>query len=227
MMLRRTRYLFLLLLMVVPAYWSTAQVQLDTVLSRLQSWEHQHRPERVHVHTDKPYYLAGDTIWLKAYTVIGADHQLSGWSEAVYVDLISETDSLVAALKLPLISGMAKGNIDLPNHLRAGNYRLRAYTQWMRNAGAAYFFDELLLVGTVSGGPLTANASHRYQPDQDQVVTTISYTDGQGRPQVGKPVRYVVKSSLEQIRVGNEKTGDDGTISLHFKPKAGYDTVTM
>jgi len=181
----------------------------------------------VHIHTDKPYYLAGDTIWLKAYTVIGADHQLSGWSGAVYVDLISETDSLVAALKLPLMAGLAKGNIDLPNHLRAGNYRLRAYTQWMRNAGPAYFFDELLPVGTISEGMIKANASYQYQAGDKEVITTISYTDAQGNPSVGNPVRYVVKSSQEQIRVGNEKTNEDGRISLGFKSKDGYDTLTM
>ena len=221
------RYLFCLLLVVGQACWCAAQTPLDTVVSRLQAWEHQHRPERVHIHTDKPYYLVGDTIWLKAYTVIGADHQLSGWSGAVYVDLISETDSLVAALKLPLMAGLAKGNIDLPNHLRPGNYRLRAYTQWMRNAGSDYFFDQLVPVGTMSAGSIQARVNYEYQPDEKEVITTISYIDEQNTPPVGSPVRYVVKSSQEQIRVGNERTGADGSISLAFKPKAGYDTLTM
>lgn len=214
------------LLIVASAYGNAAQAQLDTALSRLEAWEMANRPERIHIHTDKPYYLAGDTVWLKVYTVIGGDNQLSGWSEAVYVDLISETDSLVAALKLPLVAGLAKGNIDLPNHLLTGNYRLRAYTQWMRNAGEAYFFDRMLTVGMVSRETLHATVNYTYLPEKGEVSATIQYRNQRGNPQVGKPVRYVVKSTLEQIRVGNEKTDANGAISLRFKPKAGYDTVS-
>lgn len=197
------------------------------MVSRLQAWEYQHRPERIHVHTDKPYYLAGDTIWLKVYTVIGADHRLSAWSGAVYVDLISETDSLVAALKLPLISGMAKGNIDLPSHLQAGNYRLRAYTQWMRNAGPDYFFDQLLPVGTLSGGRARAQIAYAYRPEDETMVTTITYTDRQGNPLGGRPVRYVVKTSSEQIKVGNERTDERGVVSFTFRSRSLHDTVTI
>jgi len=203
-----------------------AQVPLDTVVSRLDAWGVANRPERIHIHTDKPYYLAGDTIWFKVYTVIGSDHSLSGWSGAVYVELISEMDSLVAALKLPLVAGLAKGNVDLPSDLKVGNYRLRAYTQWMRNAGEAYFFDRILPIGRASAKAFHTAVNYEYLPEKKEVSATIRYTDDQGRPQVGNPVRYVVKSSQEQIRVGNEKTDGNGTVSLRFNARPEYDSLT-
>lgn len=225
-MLQCARYVVWLLLILGTANRGLAQAPLDTVVSRLEAWQDANRPERIQVHTDKPYYLAGDTLWFKVYTVIGSDHSLSGWSEAVYVELISETDSLVTALKLPLIAGLAKGNIDLPNHLKMGNYRLRAYTQWMRNAGEAYFFDRILPIGKVSAHAFHAAVSYRYLPERKEMSATIRYTDQQGRPQAGNPVRYVVKSSREQIRVGNEKTDENGTVSLRFNARPEYDSVT-
>lgn len=223
----RSSYLVLSLLIIGIANRGIAQVPLDTTLSRLEAWEAANRLERIHIHTDKPYYLAGDTIWFKVYTVIGSDRSLSGWSGAVYVDLISETDSLVAALKLPLVAGLAKGNIDLPNDLNRGNYRLRAYTQWMRNAGGTYFFDRILPIGKVSVTTFHAAVDYKYLREKSEVSAAIRYTDDHGRPQVGKPVRYVVKSSQEQIRVGNEKTDENGSISLRFNARPEYDSLTM
>ncbi len=220
------RYIILVLLTIGIADRGLTQVPLDTVVSRLEAWGVANRPERIHIHTDKPYYLAGDTIWFKVYTVIGSDHSLSGWSGAVYVDLISETDSLVEALKLPLVAGLAKGNVDLPSDLKVGNYRLRAYTQWMRNAGEAYFFDRIFPIGRVSTKSFHAAVNYEYLPEKKEVSATIRYADDQGRPQAGNPVRYVVKSSQEQIRVGNEKTDGNGTVSLRFNARPEYDSTT-
>lgn len=227
MVVRPFRYGMLLLLLVVMAGSSLAQTAVDNVVSQLAAWEETNRPERIHLHTDKPYYVAGDTLWFKVYTVIGADHALSGWSGAVYVDLISETDSLIAALKLPLIAGLAKGSLDLPTQLKAGNYRLRAYTQWMRNMSDVYFFDRIVPIGTVATQPISAAVNYRYDAEKKEVAACIRYTDSLGRPQAGKPVRYTVRSSTEQVRVGNEKTDDDGTVCLRFGARPAYDSVTM
>jgi len=208
---------------VVPGY---AQVPLGHAISRLEAWQATNQLERIHIHTDKPYYVAGDTVWFKVYTVIGSDHALSAWSGAVYVDLISETDSLVASLKLPLMSGLAKGSLDLSNHLKAGNYRLRAYTQWMRNAGETYFFDRILPIGTIAKQVLQTAVNYEYLPGKKEIAATIRYTDEAGQPQEGNPVRYIVKSSREQIQVGNDKTDGNGMVSLQFNAWPEYDTVT-
>nr|WP_068891084.1 carboxypeptidase-like regulatory domain-containing protein [Pedobacter panaciterrae] len=105
--------------------------------------------EKVHLHLDKPYYAQGDTIWFKAYVVIGSRHQLSAMSGALYVDLINEKDSLISALKLPVTAGTTMGDFVLDQGVQAGNYRIRAYTQWMRNAGEDYFFDQTFMVASV------------------------------------------------------------------------------
>ena len=90
---------------------------------------------------DKPYYAAGDDIWFKAYVVSGSDHQLTTLSRIVNIELIDERDSIKQSVKLPLTQGVANGDIALPDTLQQGNYRIRAYTNYMRNAGSDYFFD--------------------------------------------------------------------------------------
>ncbi|RZA03293.1 MAG: TonB-dependent receptor [Sphingobacteriaceae bacterium] len=100
-------------------------------------------PEKAYLHTDKPYYGAGDTIWFKGYTVTG-DNRLSGISGLLHVELINTGNEIVRSLKLPMVWGLAYGDIPLPDTLAAGSYRLRAWTNWQRNFGPEYFFDRKL-----------------------------------------------------------------------------------
>jgi len=69
-------------------------------------------------------------------------------SGALYIDLINEKDSILKTLKLPVSSGTTFGDFALQDEWHEGNYRIRAYTQWMRNAGEDYFFDHLFMVGS-------------------------------------------------------------------------------
>jgi len=105
--------------------------------------------EKVYLHLDKQNYSFGDTIWYKAYTVIGEHHQLSALSGVLYVELISPKDSLVTRQILPLISGIGWSDIPLSHTLKQGNYHIRAYTNWMRNAGPDYFYNQNIRIGGI------------------------------------------------------------------------------
>jgi hypothetical protein len=45
-------------------------------------------------------------------------------------------------IRLPLVSGLVWSDMLLADTLRPGRYRIIAYTNWMRNAGPEYFFDQ-------------------------------------------------------------------------------------
>jgi hypothetical protein len=103
--------------------------------------------EKVYMHLDKPSYNIGDTIWFKAYTVVGNLHQLSALSGVLYCELINGKDSVVSRNVLKLIGGVAWSDFTLPRSLHPGNYHIRAYTNWMRNAGTEYFYNQALHIG--------------------------------------------------------------------------------
>ena len=128
---------------------------VERFVTALQRWADNNPQEKVYLHMDKPYYAVGDTVWFKAYVTVGSRHQLSKLSGALYVELIDEKDSLLSSVKLPLTAGMAMGDFTLGDEYKAGNFRIRAYTQWMRNAGPEYFFDHTFAVGDLlgMGGP--------------------------------------------------------------------------
>ncbi|MEO7215810.1 TonB-dependent receptor plug domain-containing protein [Mucilaginibacter sp.] len=120
--------------------------------------------EKVYLHLDKPNYIPGDTVWFKAYTVVGKTHSLSALSGVLYVELISPTDSIVKRIVLRLTSGIAMGDFALSGKLTPGNYNIRAYTAWMRNAGPDYFYNQRVNIGGITPGQLAAPAA-QLNPD--------------------------------------------------------------
>src|SRR3569833_3200259 len=128
------KYRISLLIAISLVSCSCAMAQDSLFLSKMTSGlSRQPAQEKVYLHLDKPNYSFGDTIWYKAYTVIGQQHQLSALSGVLYVELISPKDSLVTRQVLPLASGVSWSEIPLDHALKQGTYRIRAYTRWMQN----------------------------------------------------------------------------------------------
>src|SRR6195952_3302006 len=81
--------------------------------------------EKAYLHFDKPYYAMGDTIYFKAYVMLGEQHDLSKASGVLNVDLIDPKNAILATVKLQLNNGVGWGDFSLPDGLLKGNYRVR------------------------------------------------------------------------------------------------------
>lgn len=102
--------------------------------------------EKVFLHLDKPYYVAGDTLWFKAYLQDAATHKIDSASRVLYVDLLNlETNQLIRHLSIPVL-GTGMGSIALSDSLVQGNYTLRAYTNYMRNFSEEFFFHQKIKI---------------------------------------------------------------------------------
>lgn len=191
----------------------------EKIIAALEKWASTNPQEKVYLHTDRPYYLVGDTIWFKAYVTIGAKHQLSALSGAVYVDLISEKDSLTSSVKLPLMAGMANGEFVLADStMRDGNYRIRAYTQWMRNAGPDYFYDKVIKIGNSVSNPVFASVNYEYSKDGKGATAVILYTDEKGEPYSNKMINFELLENSNLVFSGHNETDAKGELRVALKP---------
>ena len=161
------KFVPLLLLSVFLVITLSAYSQTDTsfLVRAVNTLEKQPAVEKVYLHLNKPAYAIYDTIWYKAYTVIGQHHQLSGLSKVLHVELINPHDSVIIRQTLPLISGVAWGNIALSRKFKQGDYRIRAYTNWIRNAGPDYFYDQKIRVGGTFPVLNAAKKPAQFKPD--------------------------------------------------------------
>ncbi|MBU2949644.1 TonB-dependent receptor plug domain-containing protein [Tamlana agarivorans] len=101
--------------------------------------------EKIYLHTDRPYYVKGESIWYKAYTVYAYNNLLFDHSNVLYVELISPESKILMRNKIRLEEGLGYGDIALTDSIgvkKSGVYQLRAYTNWNRNFGDDFVFKK-------------------------------------------------------------------------------------
>ena len=113
--------------------------------------------EKVFLHTDRSYYAAGEDLWFKAYLVNGQTNYLTNTSNNLYVELITPTNEILMQEVIRLDKGEGHGDFKLIDSIAAGRYRLRAYTNWMRNFGNMFVFEKEIRIAS----PVTATAGKR------------------------------------------------------------------
>ncbi|MBV8388420.1 MAG: TonB-dependent receptor [Mucilaginibacter sp.] len=149
---------FFLLLCNLQAYCQNNNAVINNAVAGLKSLSGNRAIEKAYLHFDKPDYIVGDTMRFKAYVTFGEHFDLSKLSGILHVDLINPDNLIVKSVKLQIVNGIGWGDFPLPFALYAGNYRVRAYTNYMRNA-PEYFFDKTIAIGSAMNNGMTANAS--------------------------------------------------------------------
>ena len=182
-------YIASLLLLIISIGASVKEDPLTALLAKLKQIAGTQVQEIVHLHMDKPYYAAGDHIWFKAYVLDEPSLNPSEISAVLYVELIRHQKA-IKTLKLPLENGMGWGDFLLPDTLAEGNYRIRAYTQWMRNAGEQYFFDKTIAIGNGLAAKLNEIPPVKKDPSDNY---QIAFFPEGGRIVQGIPCKIAVK----------------------------------
>lgn len=131
------------LLSVLPAASQSSNPFAEQVLRYPQ--------EKLHIHTDKDTYVAGDTIWLRARCVDAASHRPVAASRYVYAELRDESGALVRRIKILRRDSLYAGYLPVPTDAPDGDYTFSAYTRFMRNQGADYFFRKPLRIAAYRG----------------------------------------------------------------------------
>jgi len=102
--------------------------------------------EKVYLHVDRDSYFAGDEIWFKAYLIDALDHLLTDHSSNLHVELISPSSKIISSRIIRLDGGLGNGDFRLSNNIKSGRYKLRAYTNYMRNFDDQLFFSKEIAV---------------------------------------------------------------------------------
>ena len=147
----------------INAYSQTDTTFLKKAIDSLDKREEINPVEKIYLHLDRSAHDPGDTLWFKAYNLIGIHHRLSALSEVVYVELTGPEDTVLVRRMIQLTAGTGWGDIAVSRNFKPGSYHLRAYTNWMRNADVAYFFDKKIQIGQ----PEQSNPNKTPEPNPD------------------------------------------------------------
>jgi len=164
--MRRLTLSLILLLFGLDAFCQVDNAgTIKGVISKLQSFYSENTLEKVYLHLDRPWYYAGDTLYFKGYVTFGEQHEPSKQSEVLYVDLIDPENKLQHSIKLQLNNGLAWGDFTLPDSLRKGNYRIRAYTKLMQHVNGAIQFEQVIPVESANIAKTAKPFQNKAKPD--------------------------------------------------------------
>ncbi|OHX63938.1 hypothetical protein NH26_20220 [Flammeovirga pacifica] len=115
---------------------------IDQLIQKMKDQKISFSKELIYVHTDKPYYMAGENIYYKAYLREASTFFLRQISKTVYVELIDPKNEIISKKLIRVDGEHNHGDFKLSTELEQGTYQLRAYTNWMRNFGMKYFYEQ-------------------------------------------------------------------------------------
>ncbi|WP_237249465.1 TonB-dependent receptor plug domain-containing protein [Sphingobacterium faecale] len=210
------RFLFVFLLAMLTysvVLGQGIQKVIDNVMTNAES----NPQEKLYLQLDKYAYTAGETIWFKAYATIGIQNLFSNHSGVAYVELIDGTKNTVGSMTIPLLMGLGMGDFKLNDTITEGSYRLRAYTNWMRNADEKYFYDRTIHIANGRSDNVKTKTSVR--PGEKENVYQIQLSSLSGVPLSKAQVRYELWSEGKSVERKRGNTDEAGVLSIGVNKK--------
>jgi TonB-dependent SusC/RagA subfamily outer membrane receptor len=171
----------------------SGQVSTESIQDSINNQLRVFPQEKIHLHTDRNFYVPGEKIWFKAYIIDAVTHQALIKSRYIYVELISAADSLVErAMIIQNADSLYYGHIFLSEIIPEGFYTLRAYTRYTdSNMGEDYSFKKNIRIGKLSSDADDDRKKKKKSANDDYDVTF--YPEGGNLPE-GKLCAVAFKS---------------------------------
>jgi hypothetical protein len=139
----------------------------------------QYVQEKLYVHTDKDSYLSREICWFRVYCVDAFYNSPINISKIAYIEILDRNNRPIIQQKVSLKPGEANGSMVIPANIASGTYIFRAYTAWMKNFSAEYFFEKAIRIINPK------NLQH------DSTITKLKRYDVQFFPEGGNLVQQI------------------------------------
>ncbi|MBC7933871.1 MAG: hypothetical protein H7Y86_00735 [Rhizobacter sp.] len=188
-------------------------------------------PERIYLHTDKDFYLPGETVWFKSY--LFHNNQPSPLSTNLYLQVYDEQGVLLTQKQYPILDGTSNGEFIIPDTIASPLLQFRLFTKNMVAADSNLAYIKKIPV--YQKGVNQAAIEH----DKTFSVTThpeggviiaglnnyIAFKSGykNGQPAITKAVVTDGNATFLDSLISNE----EGISLLQFIPRPGKDYTIL
>jgi hypothetical protein len=208
------RNLFILIIALIAICGDTAAQDLKEKVSNYFQLHTAYPQEKLYLHLDKPYYAAGERIYWKGYLVDAVSHIPYTKSNFIYVELIDRDDKVISKYKVRREQGGFHGSILLPADIPAGEYYMRAFTQWMLNAGEEYFYYRRLRIGNALDRSIQSAVRYENSSREGYCTAIIRFTDETNKPLSGIQVQSWLTVMRKKAERYSRRTNAQGEISF-------------
>ncbi|HMU45340.1 MAG TPA: hypothetical protein PKC72_03180 [Chitinophagaceae bacterium] len=210
-----------IVILVLGVFCFSQNLKAQEPAELLNTWANATPIEKIYLHLDRENYIAGSVVWFKAY--LYSDFYPDTISTSLYVELLSSRSTIILKKVFPVLFGNAKGQLELPDTLKSGNYFIRAYSPTMLNHSDEFLFQRSVSVYGKEASVDNINSSSikvEFFPESGNFVAdlpntiAVKITDGSGMP-VNRS--GVVKNEKDET-VAEFITYHDGMGMFDIKP---------
>ncbi len=213
------RLTLLLTAIIAVATVAAQQLPQDRLLDGFARMYANSIQEKVYLMTDKPYYSAGERIWMRGWVIDAVSHTGQTPTNYLYVDLVDAGDNLVQRIKIKRDSTGFNNAIDLPSDIKAGSYALVAYTRWQTNWSEDFFFRRRIEIGNSIDDVVMHEVS--YVLGEDSTATALVRFYGFDGPYTGGRVQCTEKRDGKNDRTFTLRTDSYGQVRVEYTPIEG------
>ena len=172
---------------------------LSFLQNKVEDYTKNNIQEKLYIHTDKNFYVANEICWFKIYNVDAILNKPLNISKIAYLELIDNNSKAVWQEKIALNEATGSGSILIPSTIATGKYTLRAYTNWMKNFNADFFFEKKISILNP-----TLTQENNYTPPKENYSIQI-FPEG-GNLVVGQEAKLAFKI-VNQLGKGVQAKG--------------------
>jgi hypothetical protein len=172
----------------------------------------------VYLHTDRSYYIPGETIQFKAYFYDVSDNKANPINGTLNVALLDQEGLEVATGMFPVDNSQITGKIELPDILTEGNYILIAFTDTSNNIPPEKIYSSIIEIRESTDPELITNLSLSdtlYEPGS--LLTARVMFSGKGDKPVPASFSYQLVGTSGEILNGKDKANSEGIATLKLQ----------
>lgn len=200
----RNLLLFSVVILLFSGAWAPADF-LQELQRNYDQYRERYQPVRISMAFNQPLFAPGDTAYFSIWYTNEDLTPVKG-NQLINVDLIAGNGSTVQRARFKVKEGRGNNQMAISKKLAPGEYRLLAYTDWMKNAGDTWFYQKKLRIVTKKKLAAHFPGQPSFYPEGGQLAEGTSTRIAV----LGPPsVEYVIREAAggEVARVATDSTG--------------------
>jgi hypothetical protein len=191
---------------------------IKSVKEKLAEYNKKLPEDRVYLQLDKPLYEPGDDIWISAYVRDGISMKPSSKSDIVHIELINPKGTVEKKISVIAKNGKAAGDFSIDKEALGGLYKIRAYTNWMKNEGESNYFEKEIQVQDVVLPNLKMKLDFEKKAfgAGDEVIAKLELNTNENKALANQKIKFAASVSGEKIVEQADVTDEEGIKYVKF-----------
>ncbi len=173
--------------------------------------------EKAYLHLDRSLYKPDEDVWFAMYLRDATTLQPSQQSQILYVDLLAPNGNVQESKTYLVFDGVAAGDFHLPSTLKGGIYKIRAYTNWMKNTNDAFEREITLQAVVLPNLRMQLEFERKAYGAGDEVVAKFDVNSLENKPLRNQKVDFAVSLAGNNLLNGTAETNAEGRAWIKFR----------